>query len=113
MAAPGSRRARSRSSTFEQGIASETAPATDASGKVVADAVKIVRTVTGTDDEKNFPCSYDLDGNLAQGKPRMNGSVAAGGGDPCSFSCHYRHTSADPDPDPDAGRRQARPGVWR
>ncbi|MFD0078461.1 DNRLRE domain-containing protein [Streptomyces sp. NPDC127166] len=51
--------------TFKQGIASKITLAADASGKVVADAVKIVRTVTETDNEKkNFTYSYDLNGNL-------------------------------------------------
>ncbi|MER7537820.1 DNRLRE domain-containing protein [Streptomyces sp. NPDC097704] len=51
--------------TFKQGITSKITLATDASGKVVADAVKIVRTVTETDNEKkNFTYSYDLNGNL-------------------------------------------------
>ncbi|MFE9442533.1 DNRLRE domain-containing protein [Streptomyces sp. NPDC006602] len=51
--------------TFKQGNTSKITLATDASGKVVADAVKIVRTVTETDNEKkNFTYSYDLNGNL-------------------------------------------------
>ncbi|MFI0925360.1 DNRLRE domain-containing protein [Streptomyces sp. NPDC021012] len=51
--------------TFKQGNASKIVLATDASGKVVADAVKIVRTVTETDNEKkNFTYAYDLNGNL-------------------------------------------------
>lgn len=51
--------------TFKQGNASKITLATDASGKAVADAVKIVRTATETDNEKkNFTYSYDLNGNL-------------------------------------------------
>ncbi|WP_405601325.1 DNRLRE domain-containing protein [Streptomyces sp. NBC_01410] len=51
--------------TFKQGNTSKITLATDASGKVVADAVKIVRTATETDNEKkNFTYSYDLNGNL-------------------------------------------------
>ncbi|WP_030694053.1 hypothetical protein [Streptomyces globisporus] len=34
---------------------------------------------------------------LEQGKLRMNWSVEADGGDPYSFSCDFRRTSADPD----------------
>ncbi|MFE5594053.1 DNRLRE domain-containing protein, partial [Streptomyces sp. NPDC056549] len=50
---------------FKQGNASKITLGTDASGKVVADAVKIVRTVTETDNEKkNFTYAYDLNGNL-------------------------------------------------
>ncbi|WP_326793383.1 DNRLRE domain-containing protein [Streptomyces sp. NBC_00841] len=50
--------------TFKQGNTSKITLATDASGKVVADAVKIVRTATETDNEKkNFTYSYDLNGN--------------------------------------------------
>ncbi|MGQ4418687.1 RHS repeat-associated core domain-containing protein, partial [Streptomyces sp. SAS_269] len=52
--------------TFKQGNTSKITLAPDASGKVVADAVKIVRTVTETDNEKkDFTYSYDLNGNLA------------------------------------------------
>ncbi|WP_411111951.1 DNRLRE domain-containing protein [Streptomyces sp. c-19] len=51
--------------TFKQGNTSKITLATDASGKVVADAVKIVRNATETDNEKrNFTYSYDLNGNL-------------------------------------------------
>ncbi|WP_426363733.1 hypothetical protein [Streptomyces sp. E-08] len=34
---------------------------------------------------------------LVQGKLQMNGSVEADGGDPYSYPCHYRRTSADPE----------------
>ncbi|MER5207884.1 hypothetical protein [Streptomyces sp. NPDC002825] len=34
---------------------------------------------------------------LEQGKLLMDGSVTADGGDPYSYSCDYRRTSADPD----------------
>ncbi|MEU1228759.1 hypothetical protein [Streptomyces sp. NPDC005828] len=34
---------------------------------------------------------------LEQGKLQANESIEADGGDPYSFSCHYRRTSADPD----------------
>ncbi len=50
---------------FKRGNTSRITLGTDASGKVVADAVKIVRTVTEADNEKkNFTYSYDLNGNL-------------------------------------------------
>ncbi|MGW6565164.1 golvesin C-terminal-like domain-containing protein [Streptomyces sp. NPDC054975] len=50
---------------FKQGNTSKITLATDASGKVVADAVKLVRQVTETDNEKkDFTYSYDLNGNL-------------------------------------------------
>ncbi|MFD5329156.1 hypothetical protein [Streptomyces sp. NPDC127092] len=48
--------------------------------------------VLGYENEHKFLPFY-----LEHGELRMSGSVVADGGDPYTYPCHYRRTSADPD----------------